>query len=300
MNLLKENKFQSDQLLNMWANKDLKVIKTKKVKKDFSWSNYESSSKTTPQKGTSSLNTNQGAENQNNTTQNNNNNIVNKKPPLPEPVKLKFPFDGQKSQTKKDSSNTLKLSTNKTDQTESTDQNLGPEDKNAEHKNLDESSTDSRSTSETNSNSNSAQVSNQGPSVLNRYLHKKAFYPNQTSKIYPVTSNSFTSVTSSSGDYYDPINFSKQISISPVKDLPKIDLSDIRRPFSSSIKQNGEAYIKKDTYPKFAQRQPSLFFQTSDSKSTDENMSIDSDLNIFKQGPDGEESNKEKENESKI
>lgn len=290
----------------MWANKDIKVIKAKKLKKDFDWNNYEKSSSQN-QSSLTALNTNVTSVNSSQTN-------LNKKPPLPEPVKLKYAFESVKQEhaKQKNSLNNPKVSLNNenieaSDSSQSSANNqakTGDEvtklEKIHQQNTIDDSSGGSRPNSET--TSDYIQMTVQAPNLVSRYMPKKTFYPNQTSKIYPVASNSFSSVNSTSGEYSDPFNFSKQ-SISPVKDYPKIDLSDIKRPFSSSQKQNGEAYIKRDTYPRFAQRQPTnLTFPNYENKSTDENMSIDSDNGIYKlrSSPDGDESGKEKETESKI
>jgi hypothetical protein len=136
--------------------------------------------------------------------------------------------------------------------------------------------------------------------ALVRNIKKKTFYPNQTSKIYPMMSTSFTSVNSQSVE--EP-----KVSISPVKEGTKLDLSDIKRPLSSTQKTGGGGYMKQDTYPKFPQQQQQknhFNLQVLDNKSSDENGSIDSDK-AFKQrtSPDGDESKdckEEPQNEPKF
>ena len=97
------------------------------------------------------------------------------------------------------------------------------------------------------------------------------------------------------------------MSISPVKEGTKLDLSDIKRPLSSTQKTGGGGYMKQDTYPKFPQQQQQknhFNLQVLDNKSSDENGSIDSDK-AFKQrtSPDGDESKdckEEPQNEPKF
>jgi hypothetical protein len=87
----------------------------------------------------------------------------------------------------------------------------------------------------------------------------------------------------------------------------KMDLSDIRRPFSSNV-GNGAAdsYMKREQYPKFTNR--TLNLHQSDSRSPDENMSLEdgseNDSGVFKQqrslsnDPNQDDSNEQ--NESRI
>lgn len=145
-------------------------------------------------------------------------------------------------------------------------------------------------------------------SLFFRYIHKKTFYPNQTSKIYP-SPGAASSMDGGGGrglfspDYYD--HFPKQFSISPVHgDYPKMDLSDIvRRPISSSQPGSADShYMKREEFPKFQQanappahQQPrELGLRQSDSKSPEnENLSLDdgASSSLFKD---------DEQNESKI
>ncbi|CAF0893285.1 unnamed protein product [Brachionus calyciflorus] len=283
LGLLRENNYTSSQLLDMWANKDFRVVKTKKVKKDFDWNTY---GKTKKSSSLRNLNTN------NTVITEINDSSTDRKPPLPEPVKLKFPMESSKSL--ESNKNSLKK--------KDVDESLLKKRKDLFK--ADETTPDESSNSSYLSSSEKTSDLNSQPHVSSRYLQKKTFYPNQTSKIYPGISNSFSTLNNTSVDYQNEyqFNFSKQVSISPVRENTKFDLGDIKRPFSSSVKKNGEAYIKKDKLPKFAQKQPNLIFFSSDSKSPDENMSIDSDnsMSIFKRNNSHDEEGGNRENESKI
>ena len=258
MLLLKENNYKGVQLLEMWANKDVKVIKTKKVKKEFSWDQYGK---------------------------------ADKKPPIPEPVRLKFSLENNKNE--QEPKNSLKK--------QDVDESLLK--KRKELFKADENTPTESSNSSSICSEKTPDSYTQNTTVFNRYLSKKTFYPNQTSKIYPGVSTSFSTLNNTSVDVQNDYQFNipKQVNISPVRENSKLDIGDIKRPFSSSLKQNGEGYIKKDKLPKFAHKQPNLIYFSSESKSPDENMSIDSDngMNIFKQNssPDDQEN---RENESQI
>lgn len=219
--LLKDNKYTAQQLLDVWANKDAKMIKSKKVKKDFNWDNYGIAKS------------------------------VDRKPPLP------VRFCNQKSL---DSDKEIEKKIKKKD----IDDSLLKKGK----------ETLSANTFDQSSNSSSISSDKTTESFIlsqpvNRFIAKKTFCPNQTSKIY-----------TSEPEYDSQYNFSKKINISPARETSKLDLCDIRRPFSSSLKQNGEAYIKSEKLPKFAQKQPNLMLLRSESKSTEENLSIDSDVGM--------------------
>lgn len=145
--------------------------------------------------------------------------------------------------------------------------------------------------------------------IFLRYIHKKTFYPNQTSKIY--SSASGNSEPSGRGlfspDYYE--NFPKQINISPVHgDYPKLDLSDIvRRPFSSQL-SGADWYMKRDEYPKFtpasgaSHNQPRMESYPNASKSPDENLSMDEGSSSLSKSTrrNSREDDPNEQNESKI
>ena len=238
--LLKDNKYTSQQLLDVWANKDTKMVKSKKVKKDFNWDNYG---------------------------------IVknaDKKPPLPVRFCNQKSFDSNKEIEKKIKKKDIDDSLLK----------KGKETLSANT--LDQSS---------NSSSISSDKTTESFVLLqpvNRFIAKKTFCPNQTSKIY-----------SSEPEYDSQYNFSKKINISPAREASKLDLCDIRRPYSSSLRQNGEAYIKSEKLPKFAQKQPSLMLFRSESKNTEESMSIDSDvgMNVYKHDNQKNEDSSQKESQ---
>ena len=130
-----------------------------------------------------------------------------------------------------------------------------------------------------------------------RYIHKKTFYPNQTSRIYPSPGAASNTMDGGGGrglfspDYYD--HFPKQINISPVHgDYPKMDLSDIaRRPISSSQPGSADShYMKREEYPRFQGASVQHVQQQSCSENN-ENLSLDDD---------GASSSLDEQNESKI
>ncbi|RMZ97638.1 Transient receptor potential cation channel subfamily V member 6, partial [Brachionus plicatilis] len=235
MTLLKDNKYTAEQLLDVWANKDTKLMKSKKIKKEFNWKNYGISKRV----NLTDINLNKALVSE--SVEN-----MEKKPPLP--TRFKFSFDSEKGSERK-----LKK--------KDVDESLSKKGK----------ETLSANTPEVSSNSSSISSDKTTESFVltqpvNKFLSKKTFFPNQTSKIY-----------SNDLDFDSQYTFSKQVNLSPARESSKLDLCDVRRPFSSSLKQNGEA---------------------SDSKSqTEENMSIDSDngMSVFKRSNLHDDENSQKE-----
>ena len=87
------------------------------------------------------------------------------------------------------------------------------------------------------------------------------------------------------------------------------DMANLKRPVSSTLKANGENYMKQETYPKFPQQKSSLHPEYThaamDNNShantnAEENVSLNSSEIRFKQrtSPDGVESVKSKDNEN--
>jgi hypothetical protein len=167
-----------------------------------------------------------------------------------------------------------------------------------EQKSIDESLLSSRSNS---GSITQADVESQNVThSFFRDTHKKTFFPNQVSKIYPMVSNSFTSVNSTNG--HDGENSSKQISFSPVEDITgKFEpVSEIKRPPSSSQLLNSDDYIRREQYHRFTNSRSFTYNNIANERNTDENVSINSARSSenlkHRTSPNG---NKDDENESK-
>lgn len=91
-----------------------------------------------------------------------------------------------------------------------------------------------------------------------RDLHKKAYLSNQAKKIYPMMSESFSSMSSIPSEYYQPVTNPRPTT--PYKGFPKQDLADLKRP-ASTVKKDG-SYIKRDTYPRFPGIEAIMFQRT--------------------------------------
>jgi len=143
-----------------------------------------------------------------------------------------------------------------------------------EQKSIDESLLSSRSNS---GSITQADVESQNNThSFFRDTHKKTFFPNQVNKIYPMVSNSFTSVNSTNA--HDGENSSKQISFSPVEDTTgKFEpLNEIKRPPSSSQLLNSDDYIRREQYHRFTNSRSFTYNNITNDRNTDENMSINS------------------------
>jgi hypothetical protein len=362
MKQLKEQNLKAPQLLEMWENKDVKVAKAKKVKKDFNWSTYDKKDQKQLNKPEiaklklmqeknqqKAIEKSQPQKKQNETISTLGSLVLGSKTqPVAkvEPTKIEEAKQEPKVETTKvEKEPAPKFSINSTDSaapkpknslkekdeakelpatvvrvkaateeavksvdetkiiTEKEKIEFKPEPK-AETKaemrselisdqnSVDESASSSRTNSGGLQQTSMLPPAGANPS-LTRNIKKKTFYPNQTSKIYPMMSTSFSSVNSQSVE--EP-----KMSISPLKEGTKLDLSDIKRPVSSTQKAGSGNYMKQDTYPKFPQQQAQqknyFSLQVLDNKSSDENASIDSDK-AFKQrtSPDGDESKESKE-----
>lgn len=173
LNQLKEHKCTGVQLLDLWQNKDKKVIKHKKEKKEYNWSNFLNQQKTVPAIQVQAKNTKDAKDTKD--TKN------------------------EKAPPKADLFGMKKLS----------GETKAAEVKMTEIKPSTSSSSASSSSSSSNSRVNSASVTSQlqssssnnlsttatsGALVITRNTQKKTFFPNQTSKIYPVVTTSASSV----------------------------------------------------------------------------------------------------------
>ena len=102
--------------------------------------------------------------------------------------------------------------------------------------------------------------------------------PNQLNKIYPTVSNSFTVLNNQS----ENLEMSRQQTYIPSRESSKIDLSDIKRPISSTLKATGSIYMKQDKYPRFPQQKSILNFQNTEQKISgngEDNAAYDDDSN---------------------
>lgn len=369
MKQLKEQNLKAPQLLEMWENKDVKVAKAKKVKKDFNWSTYDKKDQKQLNKPEiaklklmqeknqqKAIEKSQPPKKQNETISTLGSLVLGSKAAQPvakiEPTKIeeakqepkvettttkvekepapKFSINSNDSAAQKQPKNSLKEPSTKDEAkelpatvvrvraateevvksvdetkiiTEKEKVEFKPEPKTetksemrseliSDQNSVDESASSSRTNSGGLQQTSMLPPAGANPAMF-RNIKKKTFYPNQTSKIYPMMSTSFSSVNSQSVE--EP-----KMSISPLKEGTKLDLSDIKRPVSSTQKAGSGNYMKQDTYPKFPQQQAQqknyFSLQVLDNKSSDENASIDSDK-AFKQrtSPDGDESKDSKE-----
>jgi hypothetical protein len=92
-------------------------------------------------------------------------------------------------------------------------------------------------------------------------LNKTAFVPNQTNKIYPLISNAMSSI-----DRVIQAPIQSGFSVS------EIESSKIKLPFLLK-KQDGLAYIKRETYPKFSSIQSPIYHSFDSKNHASENSS---------------------------
>jgi len=306
---LKKHNNKSVNVLNAWEQKDIKLVKVKKSNKNFDWATYEPQKKSIKPIAydTKKINVIETAKipiknppeptkKDESTT---NKNLVTSKPPRnnvdPNANRASvISTSGVKAETVQDKQEKKSV----TPKTQLTKQNSSPEyigasnSSQGSNSNVRASSGDQQSIElhqiENSSLTMTGASGNGGGNLTSFSKHipgRNSFAPNQTNKIYPMRSTSFSSE----------------------KDTPKMSLSPVpdtnRMSTLITNKDERENYLKQEVYPKFPQQQKNLGAENSvgaNGKNAEENESITSSEIRFKQrtSPDGIESSvKRKEND---
>jgi hypothetical protein len=307
---LKKHNNKGVNVLNAWDQKDIKLVKVKKSNKNFDWATYE------PQKNsikpitydTKKINvietTKMPIKNPPEPTKKDesmtNKNFVTSKPPRnnvdPNTNRTSIvSTSGVKAETAQDKQEKKSVTpkTEFTKQNSSSENILANNNNQGSNSNVRASSGDQQSIELLQIENSSltmtgASGGNGGGNLTSFSKHipgRNSFAPNQTNKIYPMRSTSFSSEKDT-----------PKMSLSPVPDTNRISTV-------ITNKDERENYLKQEVYPKFPQQQKNLNGEnnvSANGKNAEENESITSSEIRFKQrtSPDGIESSvKRKEND---